>query len=103
MSLEAKELLRQMLHIVPQRRPTANQILRNQWLWQPPNEMRQTNMYNPTSSGMNSVPTTSAAIKGAVNATFRAIACSPQAANLGPVDKSELAKRRAKDKMLNSS
>lgn len=37
------------------------------------------------------------ALKGAVNATFRAIA-SPQAANVGPVGLSELAKRRARDK-----
>lgn len=38
--------------------------------------------------------TTAAALKGAVNATFRAIA-SPQAANVGPVGLSELARRRA--------
>lgn len=42
----------------------------------------------------------SEAIKGAVHATFRAIA-SPQAANLGPVGMSDLARRR-KDKMNHS-
>lgn len=41
-------------------------------------------------------PEETAALRGAVNATFRAIA-SPQAANVGPVGMSELARRRAKD------
>lgn len=41
---------------------------------------------------------TAAALKGAVNATFRAIS-SPQAANVGPVGMSALAKRRARDKI----
>lgn len=40
-------------------------------------------------------------LRGAVNATFRAIA-SPQAANVGPVAMSELARRRAKDKVTHT-
>lgn len=42
-----------------------------------------------------------ASLRGAVNATFRAIA-SPQAANVGPVGMSELARRRAKDKVTHT-
>lgn len=83
-----------MLHIVPQKRPTVQQLLRHPWFWQPPpQEIRQT----PDTSTTNSTREATAALKGAVDATFRAIA-SPQAANVGPVGMSELAKRRAKDK-----
>ena len=80
-----------MLHIVPQKRPTAAQLLKHPWLWQPPPPE-----IKPTTSS-NTIRESTAAIKGAVDATFRAIA-SPQAANVGPVGMSELAKRRAKDK-----
>lgn len=94
-SVEVKDLLRQMLHIVPQKRPTAAQILRHPWLWQqPPIEIQP-------AENQPSIREATAAIKGAVNATFRAIA-SPQAANVGPVAMSELAKRRAKDKVNHS-
>lgn len=88
------ELLRQMLHILPQKRPTAAQLLKNAWLWQTQPTVQQ----QPTEmSSIYSIKQASVALKGAVNATFRAI-LSPQAANIGPVGKSELAKRRAKDR-----
>lgn len=100
-SLEAKDLLRQMLHIVPQRRPTAAQILRHPWIIQ----QAHLAATQPIESightlGNTSVlrDSTTAALRGAVNATFRAIS-SPQAANVGPVGMSALAKRRAKDKI----
>lgn len=100
MSPEAKDLLRQMLHIVPQRRPTAAQILRHPWILQQSQMVVQpieaTNTILNTSSALRD--STAAALKGAVNATFRAIS-SPQAANVGPVGMSALAKRRAKDKI----
>lgn len=95
-SPEAKDLLRQMLHIVPQRRPTAAQILRHPWI------LHQAHL--PATQTIESIAastlrdSTTAALKGAVNATFRAIS-SPQAANVGPVGMSALAKRRAKDKL----
>lgn len=91
-----KDLLRQMLHIVPQKRPTAAQLLRHSWLWQPPPSDIIKAAAEPTTS-TNCKREATAALKGAVNATFRAIA-SPQAANVGPVGMSELARRRAKDK-----
>lgn len=93
-SSEVKDLIRQMLHIVPQKRPTASQILRHPWLWQPPPSIRaheSLNAYRET--------TAAAALKGAVNATYRAIA-SPQAANVGPVGMSELARRRQNNKSI---
>lgn len=94
-SHEVKDLLRKMLHIVPQKRPLAAQILCHPWmLQQPPPEIRTTDV-----SGMSQPrpEETAAALRGAVAATFRAIA-SPQAANVGPVGMSELARRRARDK-----
>lgn len=87
-----------MLHIVPQKRPTAVQILQHPWLWQPPPEKIKIT----EASTSNSIREASAALKGAVDATFRAIA-SPQAANVGPVGMSELAKRRARDKPSTSN
>lgn len=98
-STDAKDLLRQMLHIVPNRRPTAAQILRHPWIVQqtPYNSTQPIEI--PSSSSQPMVcDSTAAALKGAVNATFRAIS-SPQAAiGLTSVGMSALAKRRARDK-----
>lgn len=109
-SEEVKELLRQMLHIVPQRRPTAAQILRHPWLSRSRLLYNQLGMQHAAQQTTVSVMASAdyalcpaentEAIKGAVHATFRAIA-SPQAANLGPVGMSDLARRR-KDKMNHS-
>lgn len=110
-----------MLHIVPQKRPTAAQLLRHPWLWQQPNAgaanaaaaaataagesgaaaSQTAHKLTVDIAAANSREAT-AALRGAVNATFRAIA-SPQAANVGPVGMSELARRRAKDKPSASS
>lgn len=95
-----------MMHIVPARRPTAAQILRHPWT------VRQSQLFDPrtlqsvphkpnyyqvaqqqTQQRPNTKDITD--IKGAVNATFRAIN-SPQALGIGvgPVIMSELARRR---------
>uniref|UniRef100_A0A182PAB9 Non-specific serine/threonine protein kinase n=1 Tax=Anopheles epiroticus TaxID=199890 RepID=A0A182PAB9_9DIPT len=107
---EVKELLRQMLHIVPSRRPTAAQILRHPWLSRSgPRLMYNTVGIQHTTNerpmvvevqDLKPACVNTEAIKGAVHATFRAIS-SPQAANLGPVGMSDLARRR-KDKMNHS-
>lgn len=88
-----------MMHIVPSKRPTAAQILRHQWT------VRQSHAFEVRSQQTSShslhhvaqKPTTKdiIEIKGAVNATFRAIN-SPQAMGIGvgPVTMSELARRR---------
>lgn len=87
-----------MLHIVPSRRPTAAQILRHPWLLQQTYYNSSQPIEIPSSSKNSAVnESTAAALRGAVKATFRAIS-SPQAANVGPVGMSALAKRRAKDK-----
>lgn len=102
-----------MLHIAPNRRPTADQILRHPWLWQfsqadflasqqnnhhhhqpPPQAPVQPQYVTQQKTNLSE---NTAVIKGAVNATFRAIS-SPQAANLGPVRMSELATRRLQKK-----
>lgn len=93
-SSDVKDLIRQMLHIIPQKRPTATQILRHPWLWQPAPAIKT----HETISAMRET-TAAAALKGAVNATYRAIA-SPQAANVGPVGMSELARRRQNNKSV---
>lgn len=89
-----------MLHIVPNRRPTAAQILRHPWIIQKTLQHSTQPIEILPSSSNNSMicDSTAAALKGAVNATFRAIS-SPQAANVGPVGMSALAKRRARDKI----
>lgn len=119
--------MRHMLHIVPQKRPTAPQILRHSWLWQvdnrhanvnlqsnsmafdglyhhhhyPQHHLQQQHHHLPAHNQINVHHEQTAVLRGAVNATFRAIA-SPQAANVGPVGMSELARRRAKDKVTHT-
>jgi p90 ribosomal S6 kinase len=99
-SNEAKDLLRHMLHIIPSKRPTAAQILRHPFIWQTPNTSSSTKLQPQfvVQQQQHNVNVTD--IKGAVNATFRAIS-SPQAAHLGPVQMSALARRRGVDKMSN--
>lgn len=88
-----------MLHIVPNRRPTAAQILRHPWIVQQTHQNSTQPIEIPSGSNNSMIcDSTAAALKGAVNATFRAIS-SPQAANVGPVGMSALAKRRARDKI----
>jgi len=100
----AKELLRQMLHIVPENRPTAAQILDHAWLREQFANGVQLTEYAVAPGLQLSLCAQqqqqnhiSMALRGAVDATFRAIAI-PQAANVGPVELSMLAKRRAKDR-----
>ncbi|XP_055913754.1 ribosomal protein S6 kinase 2 beta [Eupeodes corollae] len=91
-----KDLLRQMVHIVPENRPTASQILQHPWMReQVPSCVRLT--AHTAGVQQSSMKEASLALKGALDATFRAIAI-PQAANIGPVELSKLAKRRAKDR-----
>jgi p90 ribosomal S6 kinase len=98
-----------MMHIAPSKRPTAAQILRHPWTVRQ-SQAFDIRMHQSTSQQhlMNQVmhqpaqqqhlrPTTKdiTDIRGAVNATFRAIN-SPQALGIGvgPVIMSELARRR---------
>ncbi|XP_030379319.1 ribosomal protein S6 kinase 2 beta [Scaptodrosophila lebanonensis] len=102
-SVPVKELLRQMLHIVPENRPTAAQILEHSWVRDQFAGQVQLTEYTtaPPQLSLGAQQQqhnhNSTALRGAVDATFRAIAI-PQAANVGPVELSMLAKRRAKDR-----
>lgn len=101
-----------MLHVAPQRRPTAVQLLKHHWVnmrtYQTQSNhmgvvITQTQLLNNQNYGC---PTDTSNkkegphLKEAVAATFRAIATSPQVAHLGPVAMSELARRRFRDKAL---
>ncbi|XP_050511520.1 ribosomal protein S6 kinase 2 beta isoform X1 [Diabrotica virgifera virgifera] len=99
-STEAKLLVTEMLHILPERRPTAAQIVKNPWV------KRASALYHQHHKKQPHTPDTGSIaqephLKEAVAATFRAIATSPQIAHLGPVAMSELARRRFRDKALN--
>lgn len=109
-SAPVKDLLRQMLHIVPENRPTVAQIMEHSWVRDQFAGSVQLTQYAQNATIGNGTAQQlslgaqhqqhnhiSMALRGAVDATFRAIAI-PQAANVGPVELSMLAKRRAKDR-----
>lgn len=113
----AKDLVADMLHIAPQRRPTAAQLVKHAWLNTriPPahqamqmhaqvQNISQNISYNRTVPHINIAQQPAQCqgkhLKETVAATFRAIATSPQVAHLGPVVMSELARRRFKDKAV---
>lgn len=98
-SQQAKDLVGDMLHIVAQRRPTAAQLVKHSWITQNYQTYKQ-QLTQPCQHSQHLSHSHSGEIhlKETVNATFRAIATSPQVAHLGPVAMSELAKRRFRDK-----
>ncbi|GLV31833.1 Ribosomal protein S6 kinase II [Carabus blaptoides fortunei] len=101
-SREARELLATMLHVAPQKRPTATQLVQHSWLT--PGRHRIVHgepirMSHPVGN-CSSSSGGGRHLRETVAATYRALAISPQAANLGPVAMSELARRRFKDKAL---
>ncbi|XP_044259152.1 ribosomal protein S6 kinase 2 beta isoform X2 [Tribolium madens] len=98
-SQEAKMLVTDMLHIAPQRRPTAATLVKHPWLAAAAPSLYQSQIQANTSQV--TTPEQDAHLKETVAATFRAIATSPQVAHLGPVAMSELARRRFRDKALN--
>lgn len=96
-SQDAKMLVTDMLHIAPQRRPTAAQLIKHPWVASATPSLCQNQMQMHHSTSEQS----GVLLKETVAATFRAIATSPQVAHLGPVAMSELARRRFRDKALN--
>lgn len=105
-----------MLHIAPQRRPTAAQLVKHPWINAKMPTMHQSahphilaqNMphnvchnQNATHTSQSQSSTDGKHLKETVAATYRALANSPQVAHLGPVVMSELARRRFKDKAIN--
>ncbi|KAJ8955783.1 hypothetical protein NQ314_006850 [Rhamnusium bicolor] len=84
-SNEAKMLVTEMLHIAPQRRPTAAQLIKHPWVNTRTNALYQSQRTVPVSTSVPSyndqnqmqVTTNGAHLKETVAATFRAIATSP--------------------------
>ncbi|KAJ3627219.1 hypothetical protein MTP99_014616 [Tenebrio molitor] len=100
-SQEAKMLVTDMLHIAPQRRPTAAQLVKHMWLTSATPALYQSQSQMQANTSQNAAQDQPGAhLKETVAATFRAIATSPQVAHLGPVAMSELARRRFRDKAL---
>lgn len=94
-----------MLHIAPQRRPTASKLVAHSWV-NGKTASSAVGLQNVAQAPQVVVeePRTSengqdlGNLKETVAATFKAIATSPQVAHLGPVAMSELARRRFRDK-----
>lgn len=86
-SAEAKDLVKKLLHIDPHQRPTACQILSSPWI------MNRDNLPTHQIQLQESYK-----IKGAMEATYRAVSQSPPTPNLGPVVLSQLAQRRHKSR-----
>lgn len=101
-SQQAKDLVADMLHVAPQRRPTAAQLTKHPWVNQHYIAYKQAAQNScPVNQGMPNSNSGELHLKETVAATFRAIATAPQVAHLGPVAMSELARRRFRDKALN--
>ncbi|CAH1954535.1 unnamed protein product [Acanthoscelides obtectus] len=100
-STEAKLLVTDMLHISPQRRPTASQLVKHPWVTSRLIVYVQQQARTPSDATRIQSSVAEGNLKEMVAATFRAIATSPQVAHLGPVAMSELARRRFRDKALN--
>ncbi|XP_043793417.1 ribosomal protein S6 kinase alpha-2-like isoform X2 [Apis laboriosa] len=90
-SNEAKELVKRMLHVDPNRRPTAAAILKYPWI---ANRHRLPQKILPESTKDPH------SLKIAVAATYRAMSSSPRSPHIGPVVMSELARRRTQAKPI---
>ncbi|KAM0735626.1 Ribosomal protein S6 kinase alpha-3 [Formica fusca] len=88
-SNEAKELVKRMLHVDPNRRPTAAFILKYPWI---------INRHRIPQKVLPDVIKDPHSLKIAVAATYRAMASSPRSPHIGPVVMSELARRRTQGK-----
>lgn len=88
-SSEAKELVKRMLHVDPNRRPTAALILKYPWI---------VNRHRIPQKVLPDVIKDPHSLKIAVAATYRAMSSSPRSPHIGPVIMSELARRRTQGK-----
>ncbi|XP_066999104.2 ribosomal protein S6 kinase 2 beta isoform X2 [Anabrus simplex] len=88
----AKDLVQKMLHIDPNRRPTASQVLQHEWI-------QQRHMLPLRRLQLQEA----SVVKGAMAATYRAMSQKPRCPNLGPVAMSELARRRRKSRPKSST
>ncbi|XP_020293158.1 ribosomal protein S6 kinase 2 beta [Pseudomyrmex gracilis] len=88
-SNEAKELVKRMLHVDPNRRPTAAAILKSPWI---------VNRHRLPQKVLPDVIKDPHSLKIAVAATYRAMAHNSRLPHIGPVVMSELARRRTQGK-----
>lgn len=94
-------LVADMLHVNPERRPTAAYLAKHSWI-----NMRYNNQMVPPTMQQQSNPTQTHTaldqqnLKDRIAATYRAITTTQAVANLGPVAMSELARRRFRDKAV---
>ncbi|XP_076164262.1 ribosomal protein S6 kinase 2 beta isoform X3 [Ptiloglossa arizonensis] len=88
-STEAKQLVKSMLHVDPNRRPTATAVLKCWWI---ANRHRLPQKVLPYSTRDPH------SLKRAVAETYRAMSSSPRSPHIGPVVMSELARRRTQAK-----
>ncbi|XP_014489551.1 PREDICTED: ribosomal protein S6 kinase 2 beta [Dinoponera quadriceps] len=86
---EAKELVKRMLHVDPNRRPTAALILKYPWIM---------NRHRIPQKVLPDVIEDPHNLKMAVAATYRAMSSNPRSPHIGPVIMSELARRRTQGK-----
>ncbi|XP_017877850.1 ribosomal protein S6 kinase 2 beta isoform X2 [Ceratina calcarata] len=89
-SSKAKELVKRMLHVDPNRRPTAAGILKNPWIM---------NRHYLSQKALPDSVRDPHSLKRAVAATYRAMSSGPRSPHIGPVYMSELARRRAQAKI----
>lgn len=88
-STEAKDLVKRMLHVDPNRRPTAAAVLKYPWIvdrHRLPQKVLPDSTRDPHR------------LKVAVAATYRAMSSGPRSPHIGPVVMSELARRRTQAK-----
>lgn len=95
-------LVADMLHVKPERRPTATYLSKHPWI----NMRYNCQMVPPAAQHLinqnqQQMPTNDQKhLKERVAATYRAITTTQSVANLGPVVMSDLARRRFRDKAL---
>lgn len=93
-------LVADMLHVKPERRPTAAYLSKHPWI----NMRYNCQMVPPATqhqASQNQQPVANQKhLKERVAATYRAITTTQNVANLGPVVMSDLARRRFRDKAL---
>lgn len=95
-------LVADMLHVKPERRPTAAHLSKHPWINMRYNCPMISHMTKPLANQTQpQMPTADRQhLKERVAATYRAITTTQNVANLGPVVMSDLARRRFRDKAL---
>ncbi|XP_011496245.1 PREDICTED: ribosomal protein S6 kinase 2 beta [Ceratosolen solmsi marchali] len=89
-SVEAKDLVKRMLHVDPTRRPSATNILKHPWIM---------NRYRLPLNFLPDIIKDPIIVKNAVAATYQVMSNNTRLPHIGPVVLSELARRRTRTKL----